>query len=517
MAIAAKNKSQNTKKTPFAHSACEFIKNNKIFVLILLASTIYFCTQHFLTLSWDFSAYVLNAKYFLGQGAYFEPFRPPLAPALIGILSIFGWKSAEYIYIIIVSVFFAYSSHKLAKALSVNPTLFYALLLTPFALAQGMLAGTELLSLALLELGIAYALNKKPLSGLALGAGMLTRYQMAMFTPIFLLDRNKKRFLLNIGLFFVTLAPWFIYNYIKYGNFLTSIADQYALNVLNRADIIQPAQIGHLLAAQGIFLPLMIIGIILCAVMLREKAERESKLPEFLVMIYVLAVTIYGYIASPLKDPRYLFLTILPAAYFSIKTIEWAVLKFISGRNRLHKTQPEKVFLGIALIVLFAGIIFAVQDFKNLENRTALISEAAQNINSLGLGECKLSSSAWVLLNYEGINALTLPKHGNLERTINLGAVALIFYDDNDPTYPLDENYLNNLPTLFRGEGYVLFGTRTCMKNTELLDKTFLEIEEGQMKLLNGTGIETEACKVIFQKNEILQKICLLFNGKTTN
>ena len=86
-----------------------FLKN-KFIIFLYLASTAFFIYQHTTGLSWDFSVHALNAKYIFDSGYYFEWNRPPLPTFLIGIFSAFGWKAAEYLFIIAVSTLLFFSS-----------------------------------------------------------------------------------------------------------------------------------------------------------------------------------------------------------------------------------------------------------------------------------------------------------------------------------------------------------------------------------------------------------------------
>ena len=122
-----------------------FLQKNKLIILLFLSSTSFFLYQHKNYWSWDFSAYLLNAKYWFNDGNYFEWYRPPLTPLLLGILGILNWKLSEYLYIIFVSTLFAFSCLKFEKVfIDKDPTLFYALMLSPFLLSNGLFAGTEL-------------------------------------------------------------------------------------------------------------------------------------------------------------------------------------------------------------------------------------------------------------------------------------------------------------------------------------------------------------------------------------
>ena len=80
----------------------EYILKNKEFLILYIISTIFFILYHYIYMGWDFAAYVINAKYWLGLEQYFETYRAPLMPFT---LMIFGAsKFAEYIYIFLITI-----------------------------------------------------------------------------------------------------------------------------------------------------------------------------------------------------------------------------------------------------------------------------------------------------------------------------------------------------------------------------------------------------------------------------
>ena len=72
-----KMKSFNLKEILTERTAAfyQFIKSNKLMILLFIASTIFFLYQHHVAFSWDFNSYVLNAKYWFADGNYLEDFR----------------------------------------------------------------------------------------------------------------------------------------------------------------------------------------------------------------------------------------------------------------------------------------------------------------------------------------------------------------------------------------------------------------------------------------------------------
>src|SRR3989344_8285221 len=119
-----------------------FIKNYLIYIIFIL-TVIFFLYQHYKILNWDFTVYILNAKYFFSQGNYFELYREPITPLLLGIFSIFTWKLSPYIYIIFVLFLHFYSSIKLAKKFNLHKNLYYLISISPFFLLEGLKNGTD--------------------------------------------------------------------------------------------------------------------------------------------------------------------------------------------------------------------------------------------------------------------------------------------------------------------------------------------------------------------------------------
>ena len=209
-----------------------FLKENKILIIFYILVTIFFIYQHYKILNWDFTTYILNAKYLFSNGNYFEWIRNPLTAALIGIFSIFTWKLAPYFYIIFVSFLHFYSSLKIAERFDLNKTIYYLLSLSPFLLLEGLKNSTELLTLSLVQLFLANFNNLY--AGIFFGLAFLSRYTSIGLIPLILFLKKPKKIVIFALIFLLIISPWLIFNYIKTGNALTSIADSYALNVLFR-------------------------------------------------------------------------------------------------------------------------------------------------------------------------------------------------------------------------------------------------------------------------------------------
>ena len=99
----------------------QWIFKNKLLVILFVLSTAFFVYQHFINFSWDFATYEDNARYWAGQGSYYETGRPPLVPFLLFI-------GGEYLFIVLSSLLFLYATIKLADAMKLRREFFYLLL-----------------------------------------------------------------------------------------------------------------------------------------------------------------------------------------------------------------------------------------------------------------------------------------------------------------------------------------------------------------------------------------------------
>jgi len=66
-----------------------FIKENFLLASLFILSTLFFLIQHYFIFSWDFAAYLMNAKYLFYGGEYFEVYRAPIISLILGPLLIF--------------------------------------------------------------------------------------------------------------------------------------------------------------------------------------------------------------------------------------------------------------------------------------------------------------------------------------------------------------------------------------------------------------------------------------------
>ncbi len=453
----------------------KFLKEKYAFLIYILV-TIFFIYQHTLGIGWDFASYILNAKYFFSNGNYFEWLRPPLTSFLIGIFSIFTWKLAPYFYIIFLTTLHFYSSLSLAKKFNINSNIYYIISLSPFFLINGITEGTEILSLSLLQLFLAYINNRGSSAFLALS--FLTRYPSIIFFPLILFKKDFKKILFDLFIFILILSPWLLYNYVLTGNALTSIADAYALNIKFRLEYIN---------FNFNILDVILIGnyLLIFTFLYFIKNYKNFNKKDFIIIIF-LALFLISYLRTPVKIFRYLFLILIPLTYFSVKYLDKLKNKF-----------------KITFILLIISIIIFILSFsinKDLENFN--IEKEAKN----NLDNCNLMSNRWVPMNYIGVTALPAPRKELLQYYINEGNRILIFYKSDEPDYSNNKEFLESFSVIKKTDSYILLGdNKKCNKPLEKFELNYLKSLNETIFLLKNDILDISNC-VIFFNNKLFCK-----------
>ena len=500
------------------------LPEKKILILFIL-STAYFLFQHYVSFSWDFSSYVENARYFFSDGSYLEPLRPPLMPLLLGSLSFLGFRVAEYMFIFLASYLFMQSSVKLADALKFNRIAFYALSLNAYILLLGLYNGTELLSVALLELSIASIIRQESISGFWLGLSAMARYTGLALAPILFLLLNPKKIIKSLVLFSIPVGIWFIYNYLKWGNLFTSIADQYANNILYREYLIQPIEPLHFLIVLNIFAPFFIIGLVRDLYSVFEEMHKKYKQVNILenvkaiitdkkaeiLMFGILLFSVISYSNIPLKDARYLFTMTVPAIYYS----------YLGVRYIASKIKRPIVTLSIVLFLL--SFVFVISGEITRINDDSIISffdydtpdkylDSIERLDTLGVKNCSVMSNAWVLMNYLGQTSKNPPRAEFVEEELENGEIMVLFYSIGEPEYVRDATFMDTLPTLHKSDSYIILGETDVCLPVETVENTYTGGLAKVIYKLQGETINTNPCIILFGRKPLLEKSCNLVN-----
>ena len=447
-------KSKSKKGISFYQKTKKYFLDNKwIFLLLVLVIT-FFIWQRATNMGWDILVYILNVKYWFDKGSFFESVASPLSSFLIGIFSFAGWKTSEYIYIIFVAILHLFSSIKFAEKFKINKLLFYALSLSPFLLYNGLLNGTELLSLSLLQLFIAYLGSKK--SPFFLGLSFLARSSNLIFCPLLIFTKNWKKLLRDILILIITIAPWFIFDYLTTGSPFTSFMNSYALNVKFRSYIHQPVNFIHVLTVLSYLLPLGLAGIIL------KGKETKLKSKNFWIMIFLIILTFIGYARTPIKDGRYLFTLLLPFTYFSVIAL-----------GKLKKKILVFIMILLILLSLGSGVMFNLDSMKNPRTQAKTYVDAINETRDK-IDGCRVCSNAYLQLNYLGVVSERAPDRRLLSYRLGEGCKVLLFKQYAEPDYVNDKDFLSNFPVLKETNNYILLGNSSCAPIRKV-NQTYLE------------------------------------------
>ena len=485
-----------------------FFFKNPLITTLFIFSTVFFLIQHYFDFSWDFAAYLINAKYFFYGGNYFEVYRAPMISLILGPLLLFG-KIASYIYILLVSSLFLYSTKKLSDALyekyfykfnikkKTILFLFYFFSLNFFVLTFGLVVGTELLALSFFQLFLAYfILNKN--SGHFLAFAFLSRYNFFVFIPFLFFNRNLKKILKNLGLFFIITFPWLLFNKMRWGNFFTSIADAFYLNIFSRLDRIEPFNFLSLLHVTNWFLPLFIIGLLVPIILLiRSKNWKISSYKYEILFIILFLLFLYDVYTIPFKVTRYMFNMTLPITFFSTLGVIFII-------KNLQKKFLKNSFTIILMTGFFISIIILSQQSFKIDDSDKMYLEAAKEIKNLGLSKCQILSPHWVPVNYYVGNVRYFPY--TIKEGLRQKEIILLFYKYPTMDDQFNQDELNNYPQLIKTETYMIITNGNTTTENCIQSQGY------------STPMVPEACRALSKKfhskltSELFLKICRIIN-----
>lgn len=459
---------------------------NYLILAGFILSLSFFILQHFLNTGWDFMVYSLNSEYFSGHGSFFEWTRPPLAPFLLSILSFVSFgslRAAEYLFLALISGIYLFASIKIADRFKVNRALFYIASLCPFLLIYGLFEGTELLSLSLVMLSLAYLGDKKAPLFLALAS--LARYPNMIFLLLLLFRKDWKKIPRDLAIFFACLIPWLAFSYFKTGSFLAGYMDSYSLIVAFRSYISSSAKISDFFILGHLAL-LAIIGLYF---LIKDKNKKSFIFPIY-IMLFVLIAGLIEYCSAKIKVERYLFLLILPLSYLS--------------SIALSKIKKRKLLALTCILLLAFSLSFSFYDAFNSRNKFIQADSYADYIedNQGYIGNCSISSNAHIFLNYAGIPSEGAPDSRMLQKSIREGYRVVLFKSISEPSYTFNSSFIESMNLIHQDEKAVILGDLDKCSTSIYLDKTYLKkIDELYMEIY-GISFEATFYELFFKHKQ---------------
>lgn len=409
-------------------SGLEDLKDRRFLLGYFFAVTLLMVFQHSQGWAWDFSVYSLNGQYLFHEGVYMEWKRPPLLPVILGFFQfIFSMKASEYVFIVLNSAFFLFSSLKFSRVYDLNPLYLYVLVMSPYAVFYGALEGTELLFLSFLTLMLAEI--ERPRSGLWFGMAFLTRYTGALFVLLILCQKNLKKIVKTIAISGLVVLPWLIFNYVALGHPFASMADSYALDVVERG-LTTPFKIQDLFLMTGLGIPFALLYL----------KDMDFELAD-LMMVFTSLIIVSRQLTTKVKVRRYLFDLSLPVALLAVK-----------GLNLLE--NPERIFYIVTGIYLL-GAGFLVMDTTSVSSPT-VYEEASDEI-----GYCKTVSNEWPMLSYAGTPTGPLETHLKPEqeyidegfKVVEFGNGTYKVRGDGCIERPFNSTYVDRLDSIYTDVG----------------------------------------------------------------
>lgn len=457
----------------------DFCKNNRLIVIAFALTTLWFIIQHATGLSWDFSVYVLNARYFWGDSLYFDWGASPFAAVLLAAAG--AGPVAEYAYIVFVSLLWLFACMRLADAWGIDRTIFYVICLNPAVLILGLRNGTELLALAFLALFLSEYFAGKGRGAFALGLSAISRWTYFVFLPLIFLSKNVRKIAIGVLLAAVAILPWFAYTWIATGGPLIGMAEATTAELVRQESFVQSFSLMDLLLIGNWMLPLAAVGFVLC-----KRKWKE------VVMLIVLVLGMLVYARTAIKDVRYMFTIILPLAYFSAMALKQLKIS--------RKMITALIAVNIAATLVVAAI---VPLYVFLEGRQQFAS-ALEDRDS-----CAMSSNAWVFMNYVGWPAERPVPEKLVDKKISEGWRLLMFKNTRSPDWFNNETFRNSLPVIVERPEYWIFGRPELCAEPVSLATTYtdrlneLRVAMGKTplsrcELIFGGWCRNPAVKVLF-------------------
>lgn len=426
-------------------NASEFFRQNKIIIIAFALSTIWFMAQHASGLSWDFSVYVLNGRYLLWDGLYYDWNVAPVVPVLLGLFQPFG-PLAEYMFILLASLVWLAACLKFADSFGLDRRILYVLALNPAVLVFGLRNGTELLAASMLLLFLSeWFARKKARGALALAVATLVRYPSMIFAPL-LLTADWKKFVKGILLAACLISTWLAFNWAVAGNPLASIENSFALNAMQNEYVKPIVNVPELLVFINFVIPLAAVGIL-------TRLKSAKKMDYVMLVIFGLMIATFAFMA--VKDVRYIFATTVPAMYFGA-----AVLR-----------NSKKNLLWAILSASLAIAVLATIAIPHLrpELPGMYVSALADADN------CMFASNAWIFMNYLGLPTEPTPWNEQIDEKIDAGYRLLMFKPDAEPEWQHNSTFTSGLPMIAETDAYVIFGHKDRCAPQIAVDSSYMK------------------------------------------
>jgi hypothetical protein len=333
---------------------------------------------------------------------YFESYREPLSTPIFAVLDVFFGNSILP-YLVLVYVCFVAALLKFGKALEIDELVSISVFVNGYVLYfLFILNGGEALSVVFVFLGLYFLLKKKPLSGLMLGIASLAKYQTMILFPLVLLLRDRKKIVEAVAMEISMVAVWGVIDYFLYGTpFYSYIASIGASNVVSGPTAIYPSAFAMVILFPAVFGAMGIMYVIVKKRKLKLKLNLDYR---WQIILGFVMLSFIGYVFTLphnnlVTQARYGYL-------FGIAMLS-AVALFLSGITKIRMLGYCVACVAIFLLLCMLYLIYvpsnpATAAYYNPNGTNGALASANVTLASLGYGNCRSISNAWVLMIYAG-------------------------------------------------------------------------------------------------------------------
>lgn len=340
---------------------------------------------------------------------YFEPYREPLSTPIFALLSVIFHKSVLP-YIILIYLVYLFAIYELGKELKIDRLILFAVFVNSYVIYFFFVPnGGEGLSIIFVMLGLVYLLKKKPVSGLFFGLASIAKYPSIILFPLVLLLDDRKKTMQAILLELLPVLVWGgVIDYLLYGvPFFSYFESIGASGIAAGPSAISLIAVLKVIGYPAIFAAMGIIFLLIN----REKLKFKLKLDynsKVLIAFTALAGICYLIILphnDPLTQSRYGYL--FAAALLTLAAL---LLTYVM---RKPNGQMLKYVVAIAAIAMLCYALYYTYATNNIpsvayynpDNPNTVYSHAWNELDSMGFGDCRFVSNAWVPMIYSGYDA----------------------------------------------------------------------------------------------------------------
>ncbi len=404
---------------------------NNVILLILIGLSLVAIIATYLTQgpSWDFVAQFLNARsystsqfisgafhlsnYFIVQNNlfYIEIFRPPIESAILAVIMHFVQNPMLFYLIVLFSIFLL-SIRFFGRSLNVDTLLVYGLMLNPYFIYLSFTVdSTDILSLSMVLVAIAFLYKKDPMCGAFFALAGLSKYPALIFLPMVILLEKPGKVFMAFALFLLFTIPWLAINYVYFGSPLASYTSSIDITLANPS---LPTSISAYPAIIALLIPVAFLAFGLLQFKLKDIKKIIMHLRQDHSYARMLSLFI------PLSAICYLILSMHSIQFDQIRFADFIALSAILVSLPILQKGSEKmptISRNIAIFSLLIMTIATVSNFSayhqsgnvygpyNINYNGSVVHMGLDKLSSMGYGGCKVFSNSWVYLVYLNANA----------------------------------------------------------------------------------------------------------------